>query len=188
VLEAVYSGGNWPRGLTIYNMDKNWPARVFFYHEVPTDARKYYFRRGDIIFKLLYAAGAPLGWKCTASGDYSAETTAATFEPFYSLDVAPTLWAESLLDDPDAAAGRATLGLGSMATQSAGNVAITGGSVTGLSSFSTAAGAKATLGNGAATAPLNVTERSAAPTSPAANDMYLDDGTNTQSGKRGCGY
>jgi hypothetical protein len=33
--------------------------------------------------------------------------------------------------------------------------------------------------------PLNVTERSVAPSSPAANDIYLDDGTNTASGDPG---
>jgi hypothetical protein len=33
--------------------------------------------------------------------------------------------------------------------------------------------------------PLNITERSAAPSGPAANDIYLDDGTNTASGNPG---
>ncbi len=41
-----------------------------------------------------------------------------------------TAYAETLLDDNDAAAARSTLGLGSIATQNSNNVAITGGSVT----------------------------------------------------------
>lgn len=44
---------------------------------------------------------------------------------------------------------------------------------------------KATISNSATTAPLNITERSAAPSSPATNDVYLDDGTNTASGNPG---
>ena len=38
----------------------------------------------------------------------------------------------TLIDDADAAAAQATLGLGSMATQAASNVAITGGSIDGV--------------------------------------------------------
>lgn len=41
----------------------------------------------------------------------------------------------SLIDDADASAGRTTLGLGTMATQAANNVAITGGSITNLTTF-----------------------------------------------------
>lgn len=44
---------------------------------------------------------------------------------------------------------------------------------------------KLTLGDSATTAPLSMTERSAAPTSPASGDLYLDDGTNTASGNPG---
>ena len=40
-----------------------------------------------------------------------------------------TAFARSLMDDVDAAAGRATLGLGTMATQNANNVNITGGAI-----------------------------------------------------------
>jgi hypothetical protein len=39
------------------------------------------------------------------------------------------------------------------------------------------------LPDDAATPPLNITPRSAAPTTPSANDVYLDDGTNTVSGQ-----
>ena len=44
-------------------------------------------------------------------------------------------YAKTLIDDADAAAARTTLGLGSIATQAANNVAITGGSITNLTTF-----------------------------------------------------
>jgi hypothetical protein len=43
-----------------------------------------------------------------------------------------TSFGRSLVDDVDAAAGRTTLGLGTMATQAASNVAITGGTIDGM--------------------------------------------------------
>jgi hypothetical protein len=43
-----------------------------------------------------------------------------------------TAFARNLMDDVDAAAGRLTLELGTIATQNANNVAITGGSITGI--------------------------------------------------------
>lgn len=46
-----------------------------------------------------------------------------------------TSFGRSLIDDADAAAGRTTLGLGTMATQNANSVAITGGSITNLTTF-----------------------------------------------------
>jgi hypothetical protein len=53
----------------------------------------------------------------------------------------------ALLDDADAATQRTTLGLGSIATQEASNVSITGGSVTGITDLAIADG-----GTGASTA------------------------------------
>lgn len=64
----------------------------------------------------------------------------------------------TLIDDPDAATARATLGLGTIATQAAASVAITGGSITGITDLavvdggtgsSTASGARTNLGAGA---------------------------------------
>lgn len=45
--------------------------------------------------------------------------------------------------------------------------------------------AKWTIADDSAVPPLNLTPRSSAPSSPAANDIYLDDGTNTGTGEHG---
>jgi hypothetical protein len=67
-------------------------------------------------------------------------------------------FALTLLDDPDAATARSTLGLGTIATQAAASVAITGGTITGITDLavadggtgaSTAANARTNLGAGA---------------------------------------
>lgn len=71
---------------------------------------------------------------------YSGSSTAA-LQPV-------TSYALTLLDDADASTARGTLGLGSIATQAASAVAITGGSITGITDLAVADG-----GTGASTAP-----------------------------------
>lgn len=74
--------------------------------------------------KLIYATGS----------DTFATTDLSTF-------------ARTLIDDADASTARGTLGLGTMATQAASNVSITGGSITGITDLAIADG-----GTGASTA------------------------------------
>ena len=115
----------------------------------------------------LAAAGDPV-----ASGNILYTTGSDTF------GVSPiTAFGLSLIDDADASTARATLGLGTAAVAAATDfVATTGGDTMEP---------KLTISDSATTAPLNVTERSAEPSSPAANDVYMDDGTNTASGGPG---
>lgn len=70
-------------------------------------------------------------------------------------EITCTAAGRALLDDADAAAQRTTLGLGTLATQAASSVSITGGSITGITDLavadggtgaSTAAGARTNLG------------------------------------------
>ena len=68
--------------------------------------------------------------------------------------VNPTIAGLALLDDVDAAAQRTTLGLGTMATQAASAVAITGGSVAGIADLAVADGG--TGASDAATARTNL--------------------------------
>ena len=58
-----------------------------------------------------------------------------------------TAFAKTLLDDADATTARGTLGLGTLATQASNNVAITGGSISGITDLAIADG-----GTGASTA------------------------------------
>lgn len=64
-------------------------------------------------------------------------------------EITCTAAGRALLDDADAAAQRTTLGLGTIATQSAGAVAITGGTISGVSSLTSTT---SSLGNATITA------------------------------------
>jgi len=87
-------------------------------------------------------------------------------------------WAEAditaagraILDDADAAAQRTTLGLGTIATQAASNVTITGGSVTGITDLAIADG-----GTGASTKTAAFDALSPTTTK---GDLIVNDGTN----------
>lgn len=61
----------------------------------------------------------------------------------------------------------------------------TGGDAVQDSAVTVSDAGKLTLADDAAEPPLHITARSAAPTSPATGDIYLDDGTNTASGQPG---
>lgn len=92
----------------------------------------------------------------TAGGMYDVEydgTNMQLLNPGLGRNV--SVYAATLLDDADAATARTTLGLGTISTQAASAVAITGGSVTGITDItvadggtgsSTAAGARTNLG------------------------------------------
>jgi hypothetical protein len=72
----------------------------------------------------------------TTLADRSIYTTASDTYAVYTLTAA----GRAILDDADAAAQRTTLGLGTIATQAANNVSITGGSVTGITDLTIADG------------------------------------------------
>lgn len=72
----------------------------------------------------------------TTAADTLAYTTASNTWAVTTL----TSFGRSLLDDANATAGRATLGLGTIATQAASAVAITGGSITGITDLAVADG------------------------------------------------
>lgn len=82
-----------------------------------------------------------------------------------------SLYVRDLLDDPDAATARATLALGSIATQDANNVAITGGTVTtgtGAVGYSTGNGGTVTQATSKSTS-VTLDERFGEITMDAAN-------------------
>ncbi len=72
-------------------------------------------------------------------------TSAADRVPYFTGSGTAALatfstFGRSLVDDADAAAGRTTLGLGTIATQAANSVSITGGSITGITDLAVADG------------------------------------------------
>lgn len=81
-------------------------------------------------------------------------------------EITCTAAGRAIIDDADASAQRTTLGLGTMATQSAASVSISGGSITGITDLavadggtgaSTAAGARTNLGAAASGANTDIT-------------------------------
>jgi hypothetical protein len=92
----------------------------------------------------------------TAGGMYDVEydgTNMQLLNPGLGRNI--SVFAATILDDADASAVRTTIGLGTMATQNANNVTITGGAVSGITDLavadggtgaSTAAGARTNLG------------------------------------------
>lgn len=106
----------------------------------PGQAVEFYATPDDIKDYVITPNLAALDAIATTGGiERTGVGTAATF-PI-------TAFAKALLDDADASTARATLGLGTIATQSAASVAITGGSVTGITDLAIADG-----GTGASTA------------------------------------
>lgn len=84
-----------------------------------------------------------------------------------------TSFGRSLVDDADASAARTTLGLGTIATQAANNVTISGGSITGITDLAIADG-----GTGASSA--NAALNNLLPSQSTNAGKYLvTDGTNT---------
>lgn len=82
-------------------------------------------------------SGNPTLTLTTALSSIGAVTPAADRLVYYTGAAAAALatftaFARSLLDDADAATARTTLGLGTMATQAANNVSITGGTIAGI--------------------------------------------------------
>ena len=85
-------------------------------------------------------SGNPTVSLSAAAAALGALTPAADQLPYFTGAAAAALttlsaFIRTLLDDADAAAARSTLGLGTMATQAASNVAISGGSITNLTTF-----------------------------------------------------
>lgn len=95
-------------------------------------------------------AKQPLDAELTAlAGLTSAEDRLPYFTGLGTATLATfTAFGRSLVDDVDAVAGRTTLGLGTIATQAASSVSITGGSITGITDLAIADG-----GTGASDAP-----------------------------------
>lgn len=143
----IHHDSRYPSGLGLRNTAQNRYSHLYYSESVPDS---YYYNKGDIVLNAWPAVGDPIGWRCVASGDGPAQTVKATFEPIAGA----TDFIKTLLDDADAAAARTTLGLGTIATQAAHTVAITGGSITGITDLAMADGG--TGASDAATARTNL--------------------------------
>ena len=105
----------------------------------------------------------------------------ATAEAGVGEEVACTAAGRALLDDADASTQRATLGLGTIATQAANNVAISGGAVTGITDLVVADG-----GTGVSTLAINGilfgnTANAVQATAAAASSVLVTSGANVPS-------
>ena len=102
-----------------------------------------------------YDAGLQSISGLTTSANQMIYTTASDTYATTSLTAA----GRAILDDADAAAQRTTLGLGTMATQAASSVSITGGSISGITDLAIADGGTGASDAGTARANLNVPTR-----------------------------
>ena len=90
------------------------------------------------------------------SGVYEAAGAVSTHAAVTSGVHGISSFAATILDDADAAMVRGTIGLGSIATQSAGSVAITGGTISGITDLAIADGGTGASSASAARANLSV--------------------------------
>jgi hypothetical protein len=102
-----------------------------------------------------YDAGLQSISGLTTSADQMIYTTASDTYATASLTAA----GRAILDDADAAAQRTTLGLGTIATQAANSVSITGGSISGITDLAIADGGTGASDAGTARTNLNVPTR-----------------------------
>lgn len=104
----------------------------------------------------------PSNWNAEHNLTAAANTLLGAITTGNVVEITCTSAGRDLLDDADASAQRTTLGLGTIATQNASNVSITGGSISGITDLaiadggtgsSTAAGAATNLGLGTGDSP-----------------------------------
>lgn len=101
-----------------------------------TDTRRVKYGDGTSAWTSLAYSGETFSASITALAGLTPDADRLPYFTSASAAALATLtsYARTLLDDADAVTARGTLGLGSIATQAANSVAITGGSATGLTS------------------------------------------------------